>query len=421
MKRFRLCIVGCGSFAQRFIPIFQAHPAVREVSLADILPGRLRLVAEQFGARRTFDSLESALESDVEAVVIMTQRHLHGPMTLAALNAGKHVYCAVPMASELSEIEDICRRVAETGLTYMMGETSYYYPSCIWCRERYRAGDFGEFVYGEGEYLHDMAHGFYDAFQNTGGEDWKRVAGVPPMFYPTHSTSMILAVTGARITQVSCLGWRDHHEDGIFREGANLWNNPFSNQTALCRTSDGGMARLNEFRRVATGVGNSVRQSMFGTKAAFEMQADDHHFWTTHDKQKRDLNDLLSCYGFSWNKETRDALRREGGKGTQEDFFSSYAKIHPVHRLPAVLRELQHNGHYGSHQFLVDDFCKAVAMDMLPPVHAWEAARYTAPGLVAHGSSLNEGRVCEVPDFGDAPKDAVRLEASEPESCELFP
>lgn len=92
-----------------------------------------------------------------------------------------------------------------------------------------------------------------------------------------------------------------------------------------------------------------------------------------------------------------------------------------MHRLPAALRKLEHNGHYGSHQFLVDDFCKAVAMNMLPPVHAWEAARYTAPGIVAHESSLYEGKVCEVADFGDAPKDAVRLEASEPESCELFP
>lgn len=42
-----------------------------------------------------------------------------------------------------------------TGLTYMLGETSYYYPSTLYCRERFRRGDFGRFVYGEAEYLHD--------------------------------------------------------------------------------------------------------------------------------------------------------------------------------------------------------------------------------------------------------------------------
>jgi predicted dehydrogenase len=413
MKKISVCVVGCGAFGARFIPIFKAHPAVSEVSLADPLPQRLSEAAARFGVRRTFESLERALESDVDAVAIMTQRHLHGPMTIAALKAGKHVYCAVPMASELSEIKEICRLVAETGLTYMMGETSYYYPSCIWCRERYRAGDFGQFVYGEGEYLHDMAHGFYDAFQNSGGADWKRVAGVPPMFYPTHSTAMILAVTGARMTQVSCLGWRDRHEDGIFREGNNLWNNPFSNETAICRTSDGGIARLNEFRRIATGVGNSVRQSMFGTQAAFEMQADNNHFWTTHGKESKSLNDLLDCYGFSWNEDTLKTLMNQGGKGTQHDFFSSYAKIHPVERLPKALRELQHNGHYGSHQFLVDDFCKAATFDLLPPVHACEAARYTAPGLIAHASALQEGRPMDVPDFGDDSSGKPRLEAED--------
>jgi len=412
MKRFSICVVGGGSFGVRFIPIFQAHPCVSEVSFAEILPERRGAVAAKFGVKRLFDSLDAALASDVDAVAIITQRHLHGPMTIAALRAGKHVYCAVPMATELSEIEEICRLAAATGLTYMMGETSYYYPSCIFCRERYRSGDFGEFVYGEGEYMHDMAHGFYDAFQNTGGPDWKRVAGVPPMFYSTHSASMVLAVTGARVTRISCLGWRDRDADGIFREGANLWNNPFSNETALCRTSDGGIARLNEFRRVGTGVGNSVRQSIFGTKAAFEMQADNNHFWTTHDKQMSSLNELLDCYGFSFSEETIEAARQqEGAKGTQSDFFSGYAKIHPVWRLPKALQDLKNNGHYGSHQFLVDDFCKAVAFDLLPPVHAWEAARYTAPGLVAHTSAVNEGKPMEVPDFGDAPAQKSRLES----------
>lgn len=421
MKPFSICVVGCGGFGLRFVPIFRAHPAVTSLAVADTQRGRAEEAAREFGADRVFGGLDEALASDVDAVAIFSQRHLHGPMTLAALRAGKHVYSSVPMAFTLDEIREICSLVSATGLTYMMGETTYYAPACIWCRQRFRAGDFGEFVYGEGEYLHDMAHGFYDAFRNTGGPDWKRVAGVPPMFYPTHSTAGILAVTGARMTQVSCLGWRDRHEDGIFREGGNLWDNPFSNQTALFRTSDGGMARTNEFRRVGTGVGNSVRQSIFGTGGAFEMGADDRPFWTTHDKKSLDLTEELRCFGLSWNAERLKAMKKQGAIGTQDDFFSTYARIHPVKRLPGVIQSLQHNGHYGSHQFLVDDFCKAVALDLLPPVHAWEAARYTAPGLVAHRSALDEGLSLDVPDFGDAPADSPRLEACEADACKAMP
>ena len=136
------------------------------------------------------------------------------------------------------------------------------------------------------------------------------------------------------MTQVSCLGYRDQHEDGIFRKGANLWDNPYSNQTALFRTSDGGMARVNEFRRVGVGSGNSVRLSMMGTLGAFEQQSDDHHCWTTLDRKLEDVNDLVITAP-TYTPEEIDRLKKEkGGHGINDDFFSSYSKIHPVERLP---------------------------------------------------------------------------------------
>ena len=61
------------------------------------------------------------------------------------------------------------------------------------------------------------------------------------------------------------------------------------------------------------------------------------------------------------------------------------------------------NGHYGSHQFLVDDFVTAVASGTLPPNHVWNAARYALPGITAHESARRDGERLEVPDFGDAP------------------
>jgi hypothetical protein len=98
---------------------------------------------------------------------------------------------AVYTREELQALLDLARR---RGLWIIADE--------IYCR----------FVYGEGEYLHDMTHGFYEAFQHSGGDEWRSTASFPPMLYPTHSVSMVLSVTGARLTT----SWT--RIGGIFRD-----------------------------------------------------------------------------------------------------------------------------------------------------------------------------------------------------------
>ena len=121
-----------------------------------------------------------------------------------------------------------------------------------------------------------MDAGFYDAYRYSGGANWKQTASFPPMLYPTHSTSMILSVTGARMTEVACFGYVDCEDDGVFAAEVSQWGNVFSNQSALFRTSDGGMARINEFRRVGYHASPEVRMSLFGTLGSFETQTNPH-------------------------------------------------------------------------------------------------------------------------------------------------
>jgi hypothetical protein len=82
-----------------------------------------------------------------------------------------------------------------------------------------------------------------------------------------------------------------------------------------------------------------------------------------------------------------------------QDFFTGTSQVHPIERLPKEFIG-QRNGHSGSHQFLVDDFVKALAAGKLPPNHIWAAARYSLPGITAHESAKREGEVLPVPDFG---------------------
>lgn len=394
---------GSGMFARHFIPLFQAHPDVDEVVLSDLNPEVLKEKAEKFGIERTFASHDELCKSDVDAIAIFTQRWLHGPQAIQALKAGKHVYSAVPMGVTLEEIEEIVKLTKETGLTYMQGETSYYRPQTIYCRERFAKGFFGDFVYGEGQYYHDLSHGFYEAFERSGGENWKSTASFPPMLYPTHSVSHILSVTFSRMTKVSCFGYVDHHEDGVFRKDLSLWQCDQSNQSALFRTADGGMGRINEFRR--TGAGES-RMSIIGTLGAYEEQTENGVWTRVEETYHEDV---------SWVRHTKEGLTiNEDNIGDlPREFLGkkhlNASKAHPVQRLPKEWVGMP-NEHEGAHQFLVLDFIQAVQSGKLPPNHAWISARYNAPGIVAWESAKREGELLSIPDYGMPPADAQYLD-----------
>jgi hypothetical protein len=59
---------------------------------------------------------------------------------------------------------------------------------------------------------------------------------------------------------------------------------------------------------------------------------------------------------------------------------------------------------------LVDDFVRACTSGKLPPNHVWQAARYCAPGIIAHESAKQGGRQLAIPDFGDPPAGMALLD-----------
>ncbi|MDR3689192.1 MAG: Gfo/Idh/MocA family oxidoreductase [Fimbriimonas sp.] len=377
----KIAIVGVGSFAQCFIPLYKAHPLVSKVVLADLDPEKLEENRQKHGIQETYGSLEDVLASDVDAVALITQNWMHGPQAVQALKAGKAVYSAVPAGITVQEVEDIVRTVEATGQIYMIGETSYYYPGAIYCRRRFAEGGFGQVVYSEGEYYHDWDHGLYEVMKARAGDRWREEGGMPPMHYPTHSTGGILSILGTYATHVSCQGFVDHDEDGIYAPGANAYDNPFSNQSGLFKMADGSMMRVNEFRRI--GSPGAERMSMFGTEGCYH-NTHAGQVWTDKNTVTR-LEDILSCADRSF--------------GDLENPFADMSQVHEIERLPKEFAGLP-NGHQGSHQFLVDDFVKAVIEKKHPPNSVWQAARYLVPGLVAHQSAMRGGELLPVPDFG---------------------
>jgi predicted dehydrogenase len=391
-------LVGAGQFATQFATLFQRHPGVDRVIVTDVLPERAAVLNDRLGLAGTVADFDAILASDVDAVAIFTQRWTHGPLVLAALNAGKHVYSAVPMAISRDEIADIIRAVEASGLTYMMGETSYYNPATVFARQRLAAGAFGRVFYSEGDYVHDMDLGFYAAYQYSGGRQWKRTASFPPMLYPTHSIGGVLGALPAHALSVSCLGVTDTRGDGVFDRAVSMFDNDFSNASALFQLSDGGVLRTNEMRRV--GYPTPLRESryrFFGTKASFEQLATV-SLW--QDKTGvADVSELLATHG---TVREDDPLLESVSPALRAAFRSGHAAVHDTARLPREFAGAP-NGHEGSHQFLADDFVRSVQNRLLSPVNAWVAARFTLPGIVAHESAQRGGERLDIPDFGDAP------------------
>jgi len=265
-----------------------------------------------------------------------------------------------------------------------------------------------------------MAH-FYASYMFSGGDEWKRTASFPPMLYPTHSVAFVLGVTFRRMTHVSCFGQVDEHPDGVFEAEMSLWGNTQSNQSALFRTSDGGMARVNEFRRVGAGDG---RMTIMGTRAAYEEQPTQGVYtWLDFPDGYADgpIAYREAAQAVKLRHEDVSHIRRfEGVEITDENLgdlpreylgkkFLGVSHAQPYWQLPVEFAGVP-NGHDGTHVFLVNDFVRCVLSQKLPPNHVWLAARYNAPGIVAHESAKRDGERLAIPDFGVPPADWATMD-----------
>ena len=176
-----------------------------------------------------------------------------------------------------------------------------------------------------------------------------------------------------------------------------MWGNSFSNESALCRMSDGSMARFNEFRRV--GHPGTVGMSMYGTEGCYEEQVGSQR-WVTKDRRSPwTSTDLLRCGGRPGHEAKDEPWPRSPARdgthlGVSRDppRGAAAAGVHgpaqrPQRLAPVPGARLRHGLRAGT----------------LPPNNVWQAARYLIPGLVAHESALKGGALLEVPDLGDPP------------------
>src|SRR2546421_158561 len=125
-SKVRVAIVGLG-FGAEFIPIYQNHPDADMYAICRRDANELNNVGDKFGVKvRYSDFNELVKDPNVDAIHINSPIPDHAAQSIAALKAGKHVACTVPMATSIEDCRKIVELQRQTGKTYMMMETVVY-------------------------------------------------------------------------------------------------------------------------------------------------------------------------------------------------------------------------------------------------------------------------------------------------------
>ncbi len=117
-QTYGLGLVGVGSFGRFCLEAFRKLPNLNLVAVCDTDADRARATAKEFGmaAYTAFDQLLA--DQAVHIVAINTPPSSHAELNLAAIRAGKHVFCEKPLATTLADADAVLQLVREMGVAF---------------------------------------------------------------------------------------------------------------------------------------------------------------------------------------------------------------------------------------------------------------------------------------------------------------
>ncbi|MFN0195652.1 MAG: Gfo/Idh/MocA family protein [Planctomycetaceae bacterium] len=144
----RMAVVGAGYWGPNLIRNFMMCPTTELVAVCDLDAGRLQKVLSQYPGVQPMTSFDELLaRPDIDALAIATPVRFHGPMGIAALEAGKHVLLEKPMAGSVRDAEEMVRIAEAKHLTLMVDHTFVYSPPVRKIKDLIDSGEIGELFY----------------------------------------------------------------------------------------------------------------------------------------------------------------------------------------------------------------------------------------------------------------------------------
>ena len=367
-KKVRVAVVGLG-FGAEFIPLYQKHPEAECYAICQRNETKLKEIGERFGVERRFTHFAELLKvKEIDAIHVVTPIAEHAPMTIAALEAGKHACCTVPMATTEKECMRIVEARRKSGKVYMMMETAVYTREFLYVKDMVERGVLGTIQFLRGSHQQNMSlPGWPDYWY-----------GFPPMHYATHAVSPLLSLAAAEAQSVVCFG-----SGAIREEYAKKYGSPFAVETALLRLRSSDLAC-----EVTRSLFDTVRQyresfDVYGTKLSFE--------WEQLAGEKPVL---YSGFEDARRVEVPDFGNRLPAEIAKYTIHGVYDEEHQHTSF------VQGAGHGGSHPHLVHEFVRAVVEGRESAVDAPRAANWTMAGICAHQSAMKGGKRVEIPSVG---------------------
>ncbi len=119
-KGIRVGIIGAGAPGTRHADGYRTAGGFQVAAVADLIPSRRKALRQQFdGAKEYVEAAELLADKELDAVSICLPNHLHAPMAVAALRAGKHVVCETPPTLTAAEAKKASAAAAKAGKTLL--------------------------------------------------------------------------------------------------------------------------------------------------------------------------------------------------------------------------------------------------------------------------------------------------------------
>ena len=365
-----VAIIGLG-FGAEFIPIYQKHPNANMYAVCQRNKEKLDKIADAFGIPKRYTDYNDVLKDpEVDFVHINSPIPDHAPQSIAALKAGKHVMCTVPMATSIEDCETIVKLVKETGLKYMMAETVVYAREFLFCKELYDKGELGKVQFLQASHQQDM-----DGWPNY----WP---GLPPMWYATHCVGPCMALTRGEAEYVSCFG-----SGTIRQELISKYNSPFAIESTHIKFKDSDVSA--RIIRSLFDVARQYRESfdVYGTKKTVEWPLIEGEELVLHTAKKPEPEIPQRVKSPDYARLLPQEIQRFTTKGVYDADEHQHLSF------------TQGGGHGGSHPHLVNEFVSALVQNRDPYPNAVQSANWTCVGLCAHQSALKGGEIVRLPKF----------------------
>ncbi|MGQ7887899.1 Gfo/Idh/MocA family protein [Paenibacillus sp. WC2504] len=172
MSKLQVAVIGAGSISEMHLRSYQGNPDVELYAICDLNEERAKAKAEKYGINRVFtDYKELLADSAIDAVSICTWNNSHAPISIAALEAGKHVLTEKPLCKTVEEALAVEKAVHRSGKTLQVGFVRRYASNTGIVKSFLDHGELGEIYYAKASCIRRLGNpgGWFSDVERSGG------------------------------------------------------------------------------------------------------------------------------------------------------------------------------------------------------------------------------------------------------------